>query len=157
MAGDCTIPCSAGRLGLSLQTRMFGDLVYDRLFVVGMGLVLMLASPAVLLVAPAITAIVLAGWGAAALAIVVGQAWLGTATPAREAMPLELRRLVEANASRIHPSRVDAMRARAASLDLTHPAFDAETTRLLLDLREATGEAWRCPCPKRRLPIPLPF
>jgi hypothetical protein len=157
MAGECTIPCSAGRLGLSLQARLFGDLVYDRLLVVGLASLLVLASPVVLLVAPAITAIVLAGWGAAAVAIVVGQAWLGAATPAREAMPSELRRLVEANVSRMHPSRIEAMQARAASLDLTHPAFDAETTRLLLDLREATGEAWKCPCPKRRLPIPLPF
>jgi hypothetical protein len=72
-------------------------------------------------------------------------------------MPAELARLVEENAGRIHAARLPDLRQRAAALSLDQPNFATWATRLLLDLREATGEAWRCPCPKRRLPIPLPL
>jgi hypothetical protein len=158
MAADCSIPCSAQALYLHLRGRMFGDGTYERLPVIGGAIVLGIAGVVVaLLVAPAVTAVVVALWAALGVLVAFGQAWLGSGTPARLAMPDELVRLVEANAERIHPSRVPALRERAARLSLGQPNFDTYATHLLLDLREATGEAWHCPCPKRRLPLPLTF
>jgi hypothetical protein len=153
MAQDCTIPCNARLLRAALQRRFFGDQLFERLPAIGVALLVGLASPVVLLFTPAVTAIVLAGWCLIGLAIICGQAWLGAATPALRAMPSELVRLVEDNAPRIHPPRVAELRARAAALSLDAPNFGTFATRLLQDLREATGEAWRCPCPKRRLPF----
>lgn len=157
MAQACTIPCSAAVLQRRLQQRLFGDETFNRLPVLGTALLLGIASPVALVFAPAVTAIVLAGWGFLGAAVVLGQAWLGAATPARRALPAELLRLIDANADRIHPPRAAALRERAAALRLEQPNFDTYVTRVLQDLREATGEAWRCPCRKRRLPIPLPF
>jgi hypothetical protein len=157
MATKCSIPCNAAALRTALQTRLFGDETYRRLPVIGGALVLGLISPATLLVAPAVTAIVLGAWCLVGIAVVLGQAWLEAATPARREMPAELARLVEANAARIHPPRLPELRDRAAALNLNQPNFDTWASRLLHDLREATGEAWRCPCRKRRLPLPLPM
>ena len=156
MAEGCTIPCNARALRASLQGRLFSDETYSRLPVLGAALLIAVAGPVIaLLIAPPITAVVLAGWGLLGAAIVLGQAWLGAATPAERAMPAELRRLVEANTARIHPPRVASLQERAAVLSLDQPNFGAYATRLLQDLREATGEAWRCPCRKRRLPLPF--
>lgn len=154
MAKDCTIPCNAADLRLSLRTRFFGDETYRRLPVIGIALALLVASPIVILVAPAVTAVVIAGWALVGMLVVFGQSWLGSATPADLAMTTEVGRLVEANTARIHATRVDDLRRRAAALDLTDPYAGAKMTRILQDLREATGEAWRCPCKKRRLPLP---
>lgn len=152
----CTIPCNARALQTLVQRRLFGDETYRRLPVLGGVLVIVAAAVAALLLANAATALVLVGWGLIGAGIVLAQAWLGAATPAREAVPREMRRLVEDNAARIHTARVGAFHARAAALSLDQPNFDTNATLLLQDLREATGEAWRCPCRKRRLPLPLP-
>ena len=157
MAQECTIPCDARALQSALQKRYFGDETYRRVPVIGAALALVLVAVALPLFAPVVTGVVLAGWAIAGAAIVAGQAWLGAAAPARQALPEELRRLVEANAARMHAPRVAALRQRAAALSLDQPNFDTFATRLLQDLREATGEAWRCPCRKRRLPLPLPL
>lgn len=149
------IPCTAAALQAGQQQRLFGDELYTRLPVIGAALLLAIVSPMVLIVAPAVTAIVLVGWGLLGAAVVLGQSWLGAAGPARRALPAELVRLVDANAERMHPPRAAVLRERAASLSLDRPNFDTYATRLLLDLREATGEAWRCRCPKRRLPLPF--
>ena len=157
MAQKCTIPCNARALQARLHERLFGDEVYRRLPVLGGALLLGLVSPVVLLFAPAVTAIVLAGWSLVGLVVVLGQAWLGAAAPARRSMPEELVRLVEANAPRIHPPRLAVRGDRSGALSMDQRNFDTFATRLLLAVREATGEAWRCPCRKRRLPIPLPM
>jgi hypothetical protein len=154
MAQDCTIPCSARALVTRLQKRYFGDQTFDRLPVIGGAMLVGVISPVVLLFAPAITAIVLAGWCLFGIAVVLGQSWLGAAEPARRALPDELIRLVDDNAQRIHPPRLDSLRQRAASIGVTGRSSDVGVTHLLLDLREATGEAWRCRCPERRLPLP---
>lgn len=154
----CTIPCSAKALQAQVHGRLFGDLIFARLPVIGAALALLVGGTAVaLLVGPVVTAVILAGWCIVGLAAVVGQAWLGASRPAREALPAELRRLVEQNAGRLHVARAPELRARAGALSLDQSNFDTYATHLLLDLREATGEAWRCPCRKRRLPLPLPF
>lgn len=147
MAHDCTIPCNARALQAALQRRHFGDETYRRLGVLlGVPLLAVGGAAVALLVAPAVTAIVLAGWAIVGPLVALGQAWLGAVHPARRAMPEELVRLVETNAPRIHPPRAAELRQRAAALRLEQPNFDAGATRLLQELREATGEAWRCPC-----------
>jgi hypothetical protein len=150
---QCTIPCDARGLVQSLQTRGFGDAVYDRLPVIGVALLVLVAAPFVLVAAAGagVTAVVLVGWALVGLVVVVGQAWLGAAGPARVGIQGELLRLIETNAARIHPPRVALLRERAEALRPGHPYFDSAVTRILQDLREATGEAWRCPCAKRRI------
>ena len=157
MAQDCTIPCNARALQGAIHRRLFGDETFNRLPVIAGALALGIISPVVIVFAPAITGIVLAGWFFLGAAIAVGQAWLSAGAPARQAMPGELVRLVEANAGRIHSPRTAALRERAAALSLNEGNFATQATRLLQELREATGEAWRCPCRKRRLPIPIPL
>lgn len=154
MANEGAIPCNAADLRLSLRTRFFGDEAYRRLPVIGFAIVLLVASPVVILIAPAVTALILAGWALAGLAVVLVQSWLGSATPADLALSREVGRLVEANVPRLHVSRAADLQRRAELLDLTHPYAGAQITRILQDLREATGEAWRNPCKKRRLPLP---
>ena len=154
---ECTIPCDARELQAALQRRRFGDETFGRLPVIGAALLLAVASPALVLVAPVVTAVVLAGWGLVGAGVMLGQSWLAAATPARSAMPAELLRLIDAHAPRVHPPRLTALRHRASALTLDQPNFDTYATRVLQDLREATGEAWRCRCRKRRLPFPLPF
>ena len=60
---ECTIPCDARELQAALQRRRFGDETFGRLPVIGAALLLAVASPALVLVAPVVTAVVLAGWG----------------------------------------------------------------------------------------------
>lgn len=55
----------------------------------------------------------------------------------------------------MHAPRVADLQKRVSVLSLGQPNFDLFATRVLQDLREATGEAWRCPCRKRRLPLPF--
>jgi hypothetical protein len=158
MASDCTIPCNARALQAGLRSRLFSDETFRRMPVVlGAPAVGIVVAAAVLLVAPPVTAIVIVGWALVGAMVAFGQAWLSTAMPARLAMPGELARLVEENAGRIHEPRLPELRQRAAALNLDQPNFDTWATRVLQDLREATGEAWRCPCPKRRFPLPLPL
>ncbi len=151
------IPCSAPGLLLSLRRRRFAIERDDRIAALAVVAVVLIVAPFTLLVAPAVTAIVLGAWAIVGAAVVLGQAWLATDTPARNAMQLEMVRLIKANAARVHPARLAGLRARAAALEPAHPAFGAQVTHLLLDLREATGEAWTHPCPERRRLLPLPF
>lgn len=144
---DCTIPCDARALVRSLHRRFFFVELRQRLPTLGVALLLVFLSPFVLLLAPPLTAVVLCLWGLAAVLVVLAQAWLGAAGPARAAVAAELRRLIEANAERLHPPRLAELRARAAALDPERPVGALTVTRLLQDLREATGEAWRCRCP----------
>lgn len=141
----CTIPCDARALVRALQRRFFASELRQRLSTLGAALLLVLVSPFVLLLAP-LTAAVLFLWGLAAVLVVLAQGWLGAAGPARTAVQDELRRLIESNAERVHPPRLAELRARAAALQPDRPYGALAVTRLLQDLREATGEAWRCRC-----------
>ncbi len=143
---DCTIPCDARALVRALQRRFFTIELRQRLPALGAALLLVFVSPFVLLPAPPLTAAVLFLWGLVAVLVVVAQAWLGAAGPARSAVQNELRRLIETNAERVHPPRLAELRARAAVLQPDRPYGALAVTRLLQDLREATGEAWRCRC-----------
>ena len=155
--GGCTTPCSARGLERMLRRRYFNAEGSARRLLVGAALAVLLAGLALFIIAPAVVGIVVAGWGLMGLAVALGQAWLAAAAPARAAMPAELARLVEDNTGRIHPARLPELRARAAALTIEEPNFGTLATRFLLELREATGEAWRCPCPERKRRLPLPF
>ena len=159
MAQACTIPCSVSQLNLSLRKRQFRVLMNERAVLVLAALALLvLGIPFVLVAAQSIPpAVVMGLWAIVGLGVAAGQAWLGAAEPATREMTEEIKRLVDANAASIHEGRLRELQMRAGALSLMHPNFSTLATQLLLDLREATGEAWRCQCPKRRLPIPLPF
>lgn len=145
---DCTIPCDARALVRSLQRRFFFVELRGRLLTLGVALLLVVLSPFVLLLEP-LAAAVLCLWGLAAVFVVLAQAWLGAAGLARAGIVDELRRLIEANAERVHSPRLAELRARAMALDPERPVGALTVTRLLQDLREATGEAWRCRCARR--------
>jgi hypothetical protein len=150
---DCTIPCDARALVRARQRRFFFAELRVRLPTLGVALLLVALSPFVLLIEP-LAAAVLCLWGLAAIVVVLAQAWLGAAGPARAGMVDELRGLIAANAERVHPPRLAELRARATALQPDRPYGALAVTRLLQDLREATGEAWRCRC-ARRLPTSL--
>ncbi len=146
MAHNCTIPCDAGHLRLALRRQLFWDALTERLpALMAVGLIVGGAALALVWAGP-VTAVVLLGWALAAGAVLTGQAWLGTGMPATAAMHEEAVRQVERNAAALHPARAAELRARAAALEPHHAYFGTQTTRLLQDLREATGEAFRCPC-----------
>lgn len=155
MAQECTIPCDARDLQWSQQLRLFGDEVYRRLPVLGASLVIVLVGIGLPVIAPIIAGVVLVLWGLLGALVVFAQAWLAAGVPARLSMPARVRALVDQHAASIHPARLPELRARAGELSLDEPNFDTFTTRFLQELREATGEAWRCRCPKRRLPLPI--
>lgn len=155
MAGECTIPCNASALRAGLQRQKFGDESYNRLPAIGAALLVGFIGILLLPLIPVAAAIVVACWGFVGAAVIVGQAWLAAGIPARASVPDELLRLVEANTVRMHPPRVAALHERVSMLSLGQPNFDLFATRVLQDLREGTGEAWRCPCRKRRLPLPF--
>jgi hypothetical protein len=155
MAQACTIPCNARAMRAVLQQEKFGDELFNRLPVIGVALLIGIAGIALLPVIPVASAAVVAGWGFIGAAVVAAQAWLAAGPPAYQAMPAELVRLVEVNTTRMHAPRVADLQKRVSVLSLGQPNFDLFATRVLQDLREATGEAWRCPCRKRRLPLPF--
>lgn len=158
MAQACTIPCNAAVARARLQQRFFGAEANRRLLALGAAATAVVLGLIALAFTEPLAGIVVVGWGLVGGAIVLGQAWLSAAAPARAALPAELARLVRVNAERVHPTRLAELQSRAAALTLDHPNADTLASRLLQDLRETTGEAWRCSCRKRSLlPIPLPF
>lgn len=142
---DCTIPRNSKALRTMIRRRMFGDEIWRRLPAIAAALIAGALSPLVLVIAPAPAAAVLLGWCLVALAVIAGQAWLSTDTPSLQTMPVEMRRLVEQNEPRIHAARLSELRGHVEGLRLEQPNFGTNVTRMLQELREATGEAFRCP------------
>ena len=157
MARGCTIPCDIGGVERRIRTRALQTTIAPQLPALGAGLLLLLATPIL---------IPLAGWQVALLAalffllglgVVFGRALLQAGEFTRLGVPAELDRIIDEHEAEIHPPRVPVLRAEAATLRYDIDAYRLRVTQFLQELREATGEAWRCPCRKRRLPIPLPL
>lgn len=157
MAARCTIPCSVGGVESRIRTRALQTTLAPNIPVIGAGVLLLLVSPVLIAFAGWQVALIAALFFALGVGVVVVRGFLRTAEYTRIGVPEELGRIVEAHASEIHAARLPALRATAAGLRYDTSEYRARVTAFLHELREATGEAWRCPCKKRRFPLPLPF
>jgi hypothetical protein len=157
MATGCTIPCDIGGIEGRIRSRAMQDALAPNVPVLGAGVLLLLASPVVIPFGGWRTALIMALFFAAGVVVIVGRAYLETGPSVKTGVPSELEAIVEANAGRIFPARLPEFRARAARLTYDSADYRRRVTEFLEDLRMTTGEVLRCPCRKRRLPIPLPF
>jgi hypothetical protein len=90
-----------------------------------------------------------------AAAIILGRAMLQANEFTRLGVPAELDRIIDEHEAEIHPPRVAVLRQHAARLRYDTDQYRQRVTQFLQELREATGEAWRCPCRKRLIPMPF--
>lgn len=157
MARGCTIPCDISGVERRIRSRALQSTLSPNAPVIGAGIVLLLATPVL---------IPLAGWQAAVVVaiffffgvfVVVGRAMLQASEFTRLGVPAELDRIIDEHESEIHPPRLPLLRDHAARLRYDTEAYRVRVTQFLQELREATGEAWRCRCRKRRFPLPMPF
>ena len=158
MADRCTIPCDIGGVERRIRNRALQDTLAPRLPVLAVAAVLLVLSPILIGLANWQVAVIAALFFALGIAVVIGRALLAAGEFTRLGVPAELDRLIDEHEAEIHPPRVPALRVEAARLTYDAEAYRVRVTQFLQELREATGEAWRCPpCRKRRLPIPLPL
>jgi cell division protein FtsW (lipid II flippase) len=157
MARRCTIPCDIGGVERRIRSRALGDTLAPNLPALGAAVLLFLASPVLIPVAGWQVALVAAIFFLLAASVLAARALLQAGEFTRLGVPAELDRIIDEHEGEIHPPRVPSLRAQAARLRYDTEQYRLRVTQFLQELREATGEAWRCPCRKRRLPIPLPF
>jgi hypothetical protein len=157
MAGRCTIPCNIGGVERRIRSRALQDTLAPNLPVLGLAVLLFLASPVLIPIAGWQVALVAALFFLLAAGVLAARAMLQAGEFTRLGVPAELDRIIDEHEGEIHPPRLPALRAQAARLRYDTEQYRLRVTQFLQELREATGEAWRCPCRKRRLPIPLPF
>jgi len=157
MAQGCTIPCDIDGVERRIRVRALQTTLAPQAPVLGMGVVLLLATPVLIGLANWQVALVAAIFFALGIGVVGGRGLLLAGEFTRLGVPAELDRIIDEHESEIHARRLPQLRATAASLHYDIEAYRPRVTQFLQELREATGEAWRCRCRKRRLPIPMPF
>jgi hypothetical protein len=157
MAQGCSIPCSIDGVERRIRSRALQVTLAPMAPVVGAGAVLFLASPVLIPIAGWQVALVAALFFLLGVGVVVGRGMIQAGEFTKLGVPAELDRIIDEHESEIHPPRVPQLRARAAALRYDTEAYRQRVTQFLLELREATGEAWRCRCQRSLLPIPLPF
>jgi hypothetical protein len=121
----------------------------------GLAIVLLLASPVLIPLADWRLAVVAALFFGLAAAVILGRAMLQANEFTRLGVPAELDRIIDEHEAEIHPPRVPVLRQHAARLRYDTEQYRQRVTQFLQELREATGEAWRCTCRKRLLPMPF--
>ena len=156
MAQRCTIPCSISGVEWRIRKRALPTTLGPQLPLIGAGVVLLVLSPILIAVATWQVAVVAALFFALGIGVVVGRALLQADEFTRLGVPAELDRIIDEHEHEIHESRIAEFRAAASRLTYDSEDYRRSVTRFLEDLRMTTGEAWRCPCRKRQLPIPLP-
>jgi hypothetical protein len=157
MAQACTIPCDIGGVERRIRSRALQDTLGPQAPALGVAALLLLASPALIPLADWKLAAVAAIFFGLAAAVILGRAMLQANEFTRLGVPAELDRIIDEHEPEIHPPRIPLLRHQAARLRYDTDEYRRRVTQFLQELREATGEAWRCPCRKRRLPIPMPF
>jgi hypothetical protein len=123
---------------------------------IGAGIVLLALSPILIALATWQVALVAALFFAVGIGVAILRALLQADEFTRLGVPAELDRIIDEHEHEIHESRLAEFRAGASRLTYDIEDYRGAVTRFLEELRMTTGEAWRCPCRKRRLPIPLP-
>jgi hypothetical protein len=157
MVRGCTIPCSIDGVERRIRSRALQSTLAPLAPVVGVGVLLLLATPVLIPIAGWQVALVAAIFFLLGVAVVIGRAMLQAGEFTRLGVPAELDRIIDEHEAEIHPSRIPALRARAAALRYDTEAYRLRVTQFLQELREATGEAWRCRCRRSRFPLPLPL
>ncbi len=157
MASGCTIPCSIGGVEGRIRSRALQSTLAPTMPALGGVVLLLLASPVLIPLAGWKVALLAALFFALAAGVIFARALLQAGEFTRLGVPAELDRIIDEHEAEIHPPRLPLLRDEAARLRYDTEAYRTRVTQFLLQLREATGEAWRCPCRKRRLPIPMPF
>lgn len=157
MARRCTIPCNISGVERRIRSRALQATLAPQAPVLGIGLILLLATPALIGIASWEVAVIAAIFFLLGTGVVAARALLQTQDFTRLGVPAELDRIIDEHETEIHPPRLPLLRAAAAGLRYDTDAYRRRVNEFLQELREATGEAWRCPCRKRRLPIPLPL
>jgi hypothetical protein len=155
MAQGCSIPCDLRGVEGRIRSRALKRTMQPLLPVIGAGIVLALASPLLIPFAGWEAALVAAVFFLAGTAVVAARGFLQAGEFSRLAVPAELERIVDEHEAEIFPNRLAGLRSRAASLRYDIEAPRQRVGEFLQELRETTGEAWRCPCKKRRLPLPF--
>ena len=156
MAQGCSIPCNVNGVEGRIRKRARAHTLAPQLPLVGLAIIFAVASVALVTVAPWPVALVAALFFLLGAGIIYLRGVQGAGEFTRLGVPAELDRIIDEHESEIHPPRVEELRARAASLTYDSSEYRKRVTQFLQELRATTGEAWRCPCRKRRLPIPLP-
>ena len=157
MARRCTIPCDINGVEKRIRSRAFQTTLAPYRPVLGIGVLLLLATPVLIGVADWKVAVVAALFFLLGLGVIASRALLQSNEFTRLGVPAELDRIIDEHEGEIHPPRLPLLRDTAARLTYDTEAYRLRVTQFLQELRGATGEAWRCPCRKRRLPIPLPL
>jgi hypothetical protein len=157
VAKGCTIPCNLGGVERRIRRRAFKKALGPQLPVLGAGVLFLLAAPVLIALANWQVALVAVLFFLLGTTVVAARVLIGTADEVRYSVPVELSRILDEQAGQIHPGRLDALRAEAERLTYDVEAYSRRVGQFLQGVRETTGEAWRCPCRKRRLPIPLPL
>ena len=157
MAQRCTIPCGINGVEGRIRRRALQQTLAPRLPLAGVAVVLAVASVVLITFAPWQAAVVAALFFLLGAGVIVSRGVLLSGEYTRLGVPAELDRIIDEHEGELFASRVPQLRAQAARLTYDSPDFRNRVTQFLQELRASTGEAWRCPCRKRRLPIPLPF
>jgi hypothetical protein len=157
MARGCSIPCNINGVEGRIRRRALNHTLAPNVPLVGLAVVLAVASVGLVAVAPWQVALVAALFFVLGAGIIFLRGVQGADEFTRLGVPAELDRIIDEHEAELFPARVPELRARAARLTYDSADYRTRVTQFLQELRAATGEAWRCPCRKRRLPIPLPF
>lgn len=155
MAQRCSIPCDLRGVEGRIRARALKATMQPLLPVIGAGVVLALASPLLIPFAGWQAGLVAAIFFLAGTAVVAARGLLQAGESSRLAVPAELDRIIDEHEAEIFPARLPQLRSRAASLRYDIDAPRRRVGEFLHELRETTGEAWRCPCKKRRFPLPF--
>lgn len=157
MAKGCTIPCTIGGVENRIRRRETPAALRPWLPIIGVGVVLLLATPVLIALANWQVAFVAAIFFLLGTGVVATRAGLAVIEASRRRVTEELLTIIDEHEAEIFPARLPQLRAEAAQLTYDGDNPRVRVNQFLEELREATGEAWRCPCRKRRLPIPLPL
>lgn len=156
MARRCTIPCDIGGVEARIRNRALQRTLAPHAPLIALGVALVILSPVLIAVATWQVAVVAALFFLLGIVAIVARGFLQANEFTRLGVPAELDRIIDEHEREIHAPRLVQLRAEASRLTYDSEDYRNRVTQFLEELRIATGEAWRCPCRKRRLPLPLP-
>jgi hypothetical protein len=157
MARGCTIPCDIGGVERRIRMRAVQDTLPAQGPALGAAVLFLVLSPILIPIAGWPAALVTALFFLLGIGVVVGRSMVEASGFTKLGVPAELDRIIDEHEAELFAPRVAELRAQAARLTYDSEAYRKRVGQFLQELRMTTGEAWRCPCRKRRLPIPLPF
>jgi|SRR5215203_2741923 len=155
MARACSIPCDLNGVERRIRLRALRHTLEPLAPVLAAGVIFLVATPILIPLANWQVALVTALFFLLGIGVVLGRALLQAGENTRLAVPAELDRIIDEHESEFFPARLPRLRATAAAMRYDIEAHQQRVGQFLSELREATGEAWRCRCRKRRIPLPF--